>query len=252
MEKNTDNKITYQINTKKRNIIIITVLTIIILLAGITTGIILYNKNNDEGSTNMVEVTTTEQEANVTTEVVANEKNEKTTTEAKKPSKKEEATTERPISGGVNAPTTEATKEKTTEDPKHNTEKTTEAPKNEKPATQAPKNDTPVHSHSWQNATCTSPKTCTTCGATEGSALGHDFSVDKPETIEHPGEPIYEFHSVCSGCNAILDGLDIDAHMESQEHGYCGYGSSNILVGYTDSTTETVHHYYCSRCGAAK
>lgn len=41
---NTDNKITYQINTKKRNIIIITVLTVIILLAGITTGIILYNK----------------------------------------------------------------------------------------------------------------------------------------------------------------------------------------------------------------
>lgn len=254
---NPNNKITYQINTKKRNIIIITVLTLIILLAGITTGIILYNKNNDEGSTNMVEVTTTEQEAKVTTEVATTEKKEETTTEAKKPSKKEEATTERPISGGVNAPTTEATKENksTTEAPKHNTEKTTEAPKNEKPVAEAPKNNTPTHSHSWQKATCTSPKTCTICGATEGSALGHDFSVDKPETIEHPGEPIYESHTVCSGCNAILDGLGndgIEAHMKSQEHGACGYGSSNILVGYTDSTTETVHHYYCSRCGAAK
>ena len=28
-------------------------------------------------------------------------------------------------------------------------------------------------SHNWTNATCTAPKTCTTCGRTEGSALGH-------------------------------------------------------------------------------
>lgn len=27
--------------------------------------------------------------------------------------------------------------------------------------------------HSWINATCTTPKTCSVCGATEGSALGH-------------------------------------------------------------------------------
>lgn len=27
--------------------------------------------------------------------------------------------------------------------------------------------------HSWRDATCTSPKTCTRCGATQGSALGH-------------------------------------------------------------------------------
>ena len=29
--------------------------------------------------------------------------------------------------------------------------------------------------HVWGNATCTAPKTCTTCGATEGEALGHSF-----------------------------------------------------------------------------
>ncbi|MCR5694638.1 MAG: hypothetical protein K6G89_06670 [Clostridia bacterium] len=27
--------------------------------------------------------------------------------------------------------------------------------------------------HSWKNATCTTPKTCSVCGKTEGSALGH-------------------------------------------------------------------------------
>lgn len=30
--------------------------------------------------------------------------------------------------------------------------------------------------HIWRDATCTAPKTCTVCGATEGSALGHSFT----------------------------------------------------------------------------
>ncbi len=29
--------------------------------------------------------------------------------------------------------------------------------------------------HEWQEATCTAPKTCAVCGATEGEALGHDW-----------------------------------------------------------------------------
>ena len=29
--------------------------------------------------------------------------------------------------------------------------------------------------HSWKEATCTTPKTCTKCGATEGNALGHNY-----------------------------------------------------------------------------
>lgn len=32
------------------------------------------------------------------------------------------------------------------------------------------------HSHRWTEATCTEPKTCATCGKTEGEALGHDWS----------------------------------------------------------------------------
>ena len=31
------------------------------------------------------------------------------------------------------------------------------------------------HDHVWQDATCTAPKTCADCGATEGKALGHNF-----------------------------------------------------------------------------
>ncbi len=33
----------------------------------------------------------------------------------------------------------------------------------------------PEHEHKWRDATCTEPKTCTVCGATEGAALGHEW-----------------------------------------------------------------------------
>lgn len=34
----------------------------------------------------------------------------------------------------------------------------------------------PPHQHTFSDATCTSPKTCTTCGKTKGSAKGHTYS----------------------------------------------------------------------------
>jgi hypothetical protein len=33
--------------------------------------------------------------------------------------------------------------------------------------------------HVWNEATCTVPKTCSECGATEGEALGHDTEIGK-------------------------------------------------------------------------
>lgn len=39
--------------------------------------------------------------------------------------------------------------------------------------------------HKWKDATCTDPKTCTVCGATEGEALGHkwkDATCTEPKT----------------------------------------------------------------------
>lgn len=33
-----------------------------------------------------------------------------------------------------------------------------------------------ANGHTWTSATCTTPKTCSVCGATEGSALGHNWS----------------------------------------------------------------------------
>lgn len=38
--------------------------------------------------------------------------------------------------------------------------------------------------HEWQNATCTSPKTCRLCGKTEGEALGHDWQAATCTTMQ--------------------------------------------------------------------
>ena len=45
--------------------------------------------------------------------------------------------------------------------------------------------------HDWKDATCTAPKTCSVCGATEGSALGHSW---KDATCTEP--------KTCSACGA--------------------------------------------------
>ena len=47
------------------------------------------------------------------------------------------------------------------------------------------------HVHEWVEATCTAPKTCKTCGAIEGEALGHDW---KEATTEAP--------KTCTRCGA--------------------------------------------------
>ncbi len=48
--------------------------------------------------------------------------------------------------------------------------------------------------HVWSPATCTSPETCSICGETRGSALGHDGS---EATCEKP--------SICSRCHKVLE-----------------------------------------------
>ena len=47
------------------------------------------------------------------------------------------------------------------------------------------------HEHIWTEATCTEPKTCSECGATEGEPLGHDWkeaSCEKAKTCSRCGE----------------------------------------------------------------
>ena len=64
--------------------------------------------------------------------------------------------------------------------------------------------------HNWADATCTAPKTCTVCGATDGEALGHSFA---PATCTAPktcacgateGEALGHtyFYNLCLVCYA--------------------------------------------------
>ena len=62
--------------------------------------------------------------------------------------------------------------------------------------------------HNWKDATCTTPKTCTKCGNTEGSALGHNWTAatcDAPKT--------------CSRCGAT----EGSALTHNYVNGYCSY-----------------------------
>ena len=56
----------------------------------------------------------------------------------------------------------------------------TEPPATEPPATEHPATEPPAEcSHSWNEATCTIPKTCSKCGATEGVVTAHNFQQEK-------------------------------------------------------------------------
>ena len=67
--------------------------------------------------------------------------------------------------------------------------------------------------HTWIEATCTDPKRCSSCGTSEGEALGHDWEVTTPEVpavCETPGTTAVE---ACKrdGCEATQGGKTIAA-----------------------------------------
>lgn len=60
------------------------------------------------------------------------------------------------------------------------------------------------HEHIWEEATCTAPKTCADCGATEGEALGHvaeTWTVVKEPTCSEEGIEM----SICSVCQEEVE-----------------------------------------------
>lgn len=115
------------------------------------------------------------------------------------------------------------------------------------------------HEHSYADATCIAPKTCTECGETEGEALGHIFlkaTCDTPETCERCGETkgnalghnfleaTCETPQICDRCNFV--GQEALGH--TSEVGKCDrcglYQGKEIIksilekLKYADSLTE--------------
>ena len=59
------------------------------------------------------------------------------------------------------------------------------------------------HEHEWKDATCIAPKTCSTCEATEGAALGHTEAVDAAKAPTCTETGLTEGKH-CSVCNEVL------------------------------------------------
>lgn len=89
-----------------------------------------------------------------------------------------------------------------------------------------------IHGHSWADATCETPKTCTVCGDTEGEALGHswvDANYQSPKTC-----------SVCGAAEGEALTADFEAHGLRVNNIYRGTGYSYVTSCSKDPEAKTV------------
>ena len=137
-----------------------------------------------------------------------------------------------------------------------------------------------VLEHDWVAATCTAPKTCSVCGATDGDPLGHDMVVTKNEgaTCTTPGA----YEAECSRCDySVSEEMDLLPHeyVEVQRkeptcgaEGFVIYECKNCPANYQDILPKVDHEYeldkdhslaptctlygydvyFCTACGAHK
>ena len=92
--------------------------------------------------------------------------------------------------------------------------------------------------HSWNNATCTSAKTCSRCGSTNGSALGHSYSSGKCSRCG-ASDPNYVAHSHAYG----------EATCTSPAKCSCGATNGSAL-GHSWNNATCTSAKTCSRCGS--
>lgn len=110
------------------------------------------------------------------------------------------------------------------------------------------------HQHAWQDATCTAPKTCTVCGATEGAAAQHSYGdgvITKPATCKETGIKTY----TCTGCSATktekINKLTTHTY-DNDCDATCNVCAQSRTVSHDYQTAwsmdETNHWHECSVC----
>ena len=99
----------------------------------------------------------------------------------------------------------------------------------------------PATGHDWEDATCEEPKTCSVCAATEGEALGHDWTwvIDKEATFEEEGKK----HEKCQICNATQnENTTIDKLT-------CNHTMAHTPAAEATCTEDGNNEYwYCTAC----
>ena len=107
-------------------------------------------------------------------------------------------------------------------------------------------------SHNWVDATCTTPKTCSLCGATEGEALGHTEEVipGKDATCTETGLTEGKKCSVCGEVITAQEEIPALGHSyeavvtgpDCENGGYTTYTCSVCGDSYVDDETEALGH----------
>ena len=103
----------------------------------------------------------------------------------------------------------------------------------------------PATGHSWSDATCLAPKTCTVCSATEGEALSHNY-VDGACTLCGGADPDYCAHEYTYDCDKVCNKCH-NVTREDAEH------NITHTEGKDATCTENGNkeHWSCSICGSA-
>lgn len=86
---------------------------------------------------------------------------------------------------------------------------------------------TTVHTHSWSEPTCTEPRTCTSCGITDGTARGHSWNEATPTSPK-----------TCNYCGAT-EGTALDIPGKANYHGHV----------YTGGDRSEKYHYEAECAG---
>lgn len=96
--------------------------------------------------------------------------------------------------------------------------------------------ETIAPSHTWVNATCTAPKTCSACNATEGEALGHDYdNIPHDATCTAGG---YVEH-ICALCDHTYNDGETESLGHADENGdfKCDRCSTKMLPADGEALT---------------
>lgn len=83
--------------------------------------------------------------------------------------------------------------------------------------------------HNWQEAECENPKTCSTCGAVEGEPLGHTEVAAEAEEVPTLGNPVL-VNAVCSRCGIVYEVREIAKRPEVIEEKTFNFTEPELLA----------------------